>query len=267
MATVCAGSLSLMDAGVPVKSAVAGIAMGLIKAENKTMILSDILGDEDHIGDMDFKIAGTKSGITAIQMDIKIKGISFEIIKSALERAKAGRLHILGEMAKTISQPRPELSAHAPRIETMMIPVDKIGTVIGPSGKTIKKIIEDTGVSIDIDDDGKVNIASEDVEKVKLAMVRVQALVKVPEIGEHYKGTVKRITNFGAFVEILPGKDGMIHISELDTARTEKVTDVLKLGDLVDVIVKKIDAEGKIGLSRKEFLLQNQKKETKEKSI
>jgi polyribonucleotide nucleotidyltransferase len=264
MATVCAGSLSLMDAGVPVRSAVAGIAMGLIKDEDKTMILSDILGDEDHLGDMDFKVAGTEKGITAIQMDIKIKGISFEIMQTALERAKTGRLHILNEMAKTLNQPREELSAHAPRIETMMIPVDKIGTVIGPSGKTIKKIIEMTGVSIDIDDDGKVNIASEDVEKVKQAIAQVQALVKVPEIGEHYKGPVKRITNFGAFVEILPGKDGMIHISELDTSRTEKVTDVVKLGEMVDVIVKKVDAEGKIGLSRKEYLLRNQKKEVKE---
>ncbi len=261
MATVCSGSLSLMDAGVPVKSAVAGIAMGLIKEGDKTMILSDILGDEDHLGDMDFKIAGTRTGITAIQMDIKIKGISFEIMEKALEKANKGRMHILDEMDKTLDATRPEMSDHAPRIESMMIPVDKIGMVIGPGGKTIKKIIEEFNVSVDIDDDGKVNIASEDSDKVKRAMAQVTALVKVPEVGEHYNGTVRRVTNFGAFVEILPGKDGMIHISELDTKRTEKVTDVLNVGDKVDVLVKKVDSDGKVGLSRKQYLLKNEKKE------
>jgi len=261
MATVCSGSLSLMDAGVPIKSPVAGIAMGLIKEEENTMILSDILGDEDHLGDMDFKVAGTSDGITAIQMDIKIKGISFDIMEKALEKANKGRLHILSEMHKALTAPLGELSRHAPRIESMMIPVDKIGMVIGPGGKTIKKIIEENEVSIDIDDDGKVNIASEDSEKVKSAMAQVNALIKVPEVGEYYNGTVRRVTNFGAFVEILPGKDGMIHISELDTKRTEKVTDVLNVGDKVDVLVKKVDQDGKIGLSRKAYLLKQEKKE------
>jgi polyribonucleotide nucleotidyltransferase len=257
MATVCSGSLSLMDAGVPVKSAVAGIAMGLIKEDKDIMILSDILGDEDHLGDMDFKVAGTKEGITAIQMDIKIKGISYEIMESALESAKAGRLHIIDVMDKTINEPREELSQYAPRIQTIKVPVDKIGMVIGPGGKTIKRIIEETGVSIDIDDDGITKIASEDLEAVNKAINFVNSLVKDPEIGEHYKGTVKKVTNFGAFVEILPGKEGLIHISEIDITRTNNVTDVLNVGDLVDVIVKKIDAVGKIGLSRKEYLLKN----------
>jgi len=264
MATVCSGSLSLMDAGVPVKSAVAGIAMGLIKDEKDLMILSDILGDEDHLGDMDFKVAGTREGITAIQMDIKIKGISFEIMESALEKAKVGRLHILEIMDKTINEPKTELSQYAPRIQTLRVPVDKIGRVIGPSGKTIKKIIEDTGVSIDIDDDGITKIASADLDAVNKAIKIVNALVKDPEIGEYYKGTVKKVTNFGAFVEILPGKEGMIHISEIDIGRTNRVTDVLNVGDSVDVIVKKIDPEGKVGLSRKDYLLKNKKEEQTE---
>jgi polyribonucleotide nucleotidyltransferase len=225
------------------------------------MILSDILGDEDHLGDMDFKVAGTREGITAIQMDIKIKGISYEIMESALEKAKVGRLHILEVMDKTISEPKVELSQYAPRIQTIKVPVDKIGRVIGPSGKTIKKIIEDTGVSIDIDDDGVTKIASADLDAVKSAINIVNALVKDPEIGEYYKGTVKKVTNFGAFVEILPGKEGMIHISEIDIGRTNRVTDVLNVGDSVDVIVKKIDAEGKVGLSRKDYLLKNKKEE------
>jgi polyribonucleotide nucleotidyltransferase len=266
MATVCSGSLSLMDAGVPVKSSVAGIAMGLIKENDDLMILTDILGDEDHLGDMDFKVAGTRTGITAIQMDIKIKGISPEIMKSALEKAKIGRLQILDIMDKTINQPKTELSQYAPRIETIKVPVKKIGSVIGPGGKTIKKIIEETGVSIDIDDDGTTKIASADLDAVNKAISIINALVKDPEIGEYYKGTVKKVTNFGAFVEILPGKEGMVHISEIDIGRINKVTDVLNVGDLVDVIVKKIDSEGKIGLSRKEYLLKNKKvEETEEK--
>jgi polyribonucleotide nucleotidyltransferase len=266
MATVCSGSLSLMDAGVPIKASVAGIAMGLIKEEDNLMILTDILGDEDHLGDMDFKVAGTREGITAIQMDIKIKGISHEIMESALEKAKKGRMQILDVMDKTINQPNVELSKYAPRIMTIQVPVKKIGAVIGPSGKTIRKIIEDTGVSIDIDDDGTTKIASEDLDAVNKAIEIINAMVKDPEIGQYYKGTVKKVTNFGAFVEILPGKEGMVHISELDIGRTDKVTDVINVGDLVDVIVKKIDAEGKVGLSRKEFLLKNKKKEEKEQS-
>jgi polyribonucleotide nucleotidyltransferase len=254
MATVCAASLSMMDAGVPIKTNVAGIAMGLIKKDDEIMILSDILGDEDHLGDMDFKVAGTHDGITAIQMDIKIKGISYEIIEKALDRARQGRLHILEIMDKTLDKPREKLSQYAPRIETIKINVDKIGMVIGPGGKTIKKIVEETEVKIDIDDDGTVTIASEDVEKVDKAIQIITTMVKDPKIGDHYLGTVKRVVNFGAFVEISPGKEGMIHISELDFKRTEKVTDVLNVGDTVDVLVKKIDNEGKIGLSRKDYL-------------
>jgi len=264
MATVCSGSLSLMDAGVPIKSSVAGIAMGLIKEDKDLMILSDILGDEDHLGDMDFKVAGTRDGITAIQMDIKIKGISFDIMESALEKAKTGRLHILNIMDKTINEARPDLSKYAPRIQTIKVPADKIGAVIGPGGKMIKKIIEDTGVSIDIDDDGTTKIASVDMDAVNKAINIVNTLVKDPEIGEYYKGTVKKITNFGAFVEILPGKEGMIHISEIDIARTNRIEDVMKVGDSVDVLVKKIEG-GKVGLSRKDYLLKNKKEEQTEK--
>ena len=254
MATVCASSLSMMDAGVPIKTNVAGIAMGLIKKDDEIMILSDILGDEDHLGDMDFKVAGTSEGITAIQMDIKIKGISYEIMEKALDRARQGRLHILDIMNKTLDKPRENISKYAPRIETIKIHVDKIGMVIGPGGKMIKKIVEETEVKIDIADDGTVTIASEDVEKVDKAIQIITAMVKDPVIGDHYLGTVKRVVNFGAFVEISPGKEGMIHISELDFKRTEKVTDVLNVGDKVDVLVKKIDNEGKIGLSRKDYL-------------
>ncbi|MCK5033164.1 MAG: polyribonucleotide nucleotidyltransferase, partial [Calditrichia bacterium] len=222
MATVCAGSLSLMDAGVPIRSNVAGIAMGLIKEDNKTMILSDILGDEDHLGDMDFKVAGTVEGITAIQMDIKIKGISFEIMKDALEKAKQGRKHILKIMNDTISEPRKELSQYAPRILTHTIPADKIGAVIGPGGKTIKSIIEKTGSTIDISDDGVVSIASTDTNSAQEALKIIKSITVDPEVGEHVKGIVKRITNFGAFVEFAPGKEGMIHISEMDIQRTNQ---------------------------------------------
>ncbi len=261
MATVCSGSLSLMDAGVPVRCNVAGIAMGLIKEEDQVMILSDILGDEDHLGDMDFKVAGTRDGITAIQMDIKIGGISFEIMEKALERARLGRLHILDIMDQTISSPRAEISAYAPRIVTIQVPVEKIGAIIGPGGKTIKKIIEDTGVKIDIDDEGKTVIASEDMSRVEKARKIILSMAKDPEIGDYFKGTVKKVTNFGAFVEIVPGKEGMVHISELDIARTNKVTDVVNVGDKIDVLVKRIDPEGKIALSRKDYLRKNAPKE------
>jgi polyribonucleotide nucleotidyltransferase len=254
MASVCSGSLSLMDAGVPIRANVAGIAMGLIKENDKVLILSDILGDEDHIGDMDFKVAGTREGITAIQMDIKIKGISFEIISKALENAREGRIHILDIMDQTLAKPRPEISPYAPRIINIKIPVDKIGTVIGPGGKTIKKIIDETGVKIDIDDDGTATIASPDMDKVNEAKQTILAMVKDPEVGDYYRGTVKRITNFGAFVEIAPGREGMIHISEMDVKRTNRITDIVNVGDQVDVLIKKIDNEGKIGLSRKDYL-------------
>ena len=259
MASVCSASLSLMDAGVPIKSSVAGIAMGLIKGEDKVLILSDILGDEDHLGDMDFKVAGTRQGITAIQMDIKIKGLSYDIIASALDKAKIGRFHILDIMDQTLAQPRAEISPFAPRISIIQIPMDKIGIIIGPGGKTIKKIIDQTGVKIDIDDNGTTTIASEDFEKVDSAKKLILSMIKEPEVGEHFKGIVKRITNFGAFVEIAPGKEGMIHISEMDIGRTNKITDIVNLGDTVDVLVKRIDAEGKISLSRKEYLIRNNK--------
>jgi polyribonucleotide nucleotidyltransferase len=260
MATVCAGSLSLMDAGVPVKSAVAGIAMGLIKENDKIAILSDILGDEDHLGDMDFKVAGTEKGITAVQMDIKISGISRDIMARALDQAREGRIFILGKMNETIKAPRPEISRWAPRIIEWFIPIDKIGGVIGPGGKTIRSIIEKTGVVIDIDDDGKVTVASPDVNAVEEAVAFIKGMVEEPEVGKAYKGTVKRIKDFGCFVEFMPGKEGMVHISELELARTHKVSDVVKEGDTIDVIVKSIGNDGKIALSRKMFLRQMEKK-------
>jgi polyribonucleotide nucleotidyltransferase len=262
MATVCSGSLALMDAGVPIKAAVAGIAMGLIKEEEKLLILSDILGDEDHLGDMDFKVAGTRKGITAIQMDIKIKGLSYDILTMALERAREGRLHILNVMDQAINVPREELSRLAPRIEIIRIPIDKIGMVIGPGGKTIKSIIDQTGVKIDIESDGNTVIASDLVDNLLRAKSMILSMVKEPEIGEYFKGVVKRITNFGAFVEIAPGKEGMIHISEIDIGRVNKITDVINLGDAVDVLIKRIDSDGKIGLSRKDYLIKNSKNES-----
>ncbi len=263
MATVCAGSMALMDAGVPTKSAVAGIAMGLIKEGDEIAILSDILGDEDHLGDMDFKVAGTENGITAVQMDIKIKGISQEIMSCALQQAKEGRQHIMGKMNEAISQPNSEISPWAPRIMEIFIPVDKIGAVIGPGGKTIRSIIEKAGedVDINIEEDGKVTIASADMESAEVARKMVEALIEEPEIGKAYKGVVKRVKDFGAFVEFMPGKEGMVHISELDVKRTNKVTDVVQEGDEIDVVVIRKDREGKIALSRKAFLRKNDGKE------
>ncbi|HES60236.1 MAG: polyribonucleotide nucleotidyltransferase [Calditrichaceae bacterium] len=260
MATVCAGSLSLMDAGIPVKSAVAGIAMGLIKEDDSIAILSDILGDEDHLGDMDFKVAGTDKGITAVQMDIKISGISRDIMASALDQAREGRIFILGKMNETIDAPRPEISRWAPRIIEWYIPIDKIGGIIGPGGKTIRSIIEKTGVVIDINDDGKVTVASPDVNAVEEAEAIIKSMIEEPEVGKAYKGTVKRVKDFGCFVEFMPGKEGMVHISELELARTNKVSDVVKEGDTIDVIVKAIGNDGKIALSRKMYLKQTEKK-------
>ncbi len=254
MATVCSGSLALMEAGVPIKAPVAGIAMGLIKEGDKIEILSDILGVEDHLGDMDFKVTGTSAGVTAFQMDLKTAGISLAIMEKALAQAKTGRLHILGIMEKTISKPKPELSPYAPRIITIKIKPDRIGEVIGPGGKTIRAIVEQTGAKIDIDDDGTVLIASVDGAAGQAAKEMIQRLVEEPEIGRVYEGKVRRIAAFGAFVEILPGQDGLIHISELDTKRVARVEDVLKLGDIVNVKVIGIDPEGKIRLSRKAVL-------------
>ncbi len=254
MATVCAGSLSLMDAGVPIKEAVAGIAMGLVKEDDRYVILSDILGDEDHFGDMDFKVAGTANGINAFQMDIKVKGLSLDILREALAQARQGRLHILQVMNKTIDKPRPELSAYAPRILTFKVDNEYIGTIIGPGGKTIRDIIEKTDVAIDISDDGIVTIASVDPENGRRAKEMIENMIRQPEVGMVYTGKVKRIMNFGAFVEILPGKEGLLHISQIENRRIERVEDVLKVGDEIQVKLMKIDEQGKMDLSRKVLL-------------
>ncbi len=260
MATVCAGSLSLMDAGVPVKCHVAGIAMGLIKEDEEVRVLTDILGDEDHLGDMDFKVAGTRDGITAFQMDIKISGITFEIMEEALNRAKAAREKILDIMEATIDRPRAEISPYAPRILSLVIPMDKVGMVIGPGGKTIRGIIEQTGVKIDIEDGtGFTIISSHDVEMAEKAKKMIEEIIEEPEVGKEYEAVVKRVTNFGAFAEFLPGKEGLIHISELDTRRVGTVTDIVKVGDKVHVILKAIDREGRYNLSRKEYLRRHQR--------
>lgn len=254
MATVCSGSLALMDAGVPIKEAVAGIAMGLIKEGNTTVVLTDILGDEDHLGDMDFKVAGTKSGITGFQMDIKIKGMSAAIMAEALERARIARLHILGIMNATLSASRPELSPYAPRILTVKVPTDSIGLIIGPGGKTIRDITERTGTTIDIDDSGVVTIAGVDPEACNKAKAIIQGMVAEPEVGAVYQGTVKGIKEFGAFVEIMPGREGLLHISQIDHRRIARVEDVLKLGDEVTVKLIEVAPDGKLRLSRKALL-------------
>lgn len=256
MATVCGASLSLMDAGVPTKGHVAGIAMGLIKEGDDVVILSDILGDEDHLGDMDFKVAGTAEGVTALQMDIKIGGVTAELLKDALYQAKEGRLHILGKMNEAMTTHREELSSYAPRITTIYVRVEKIKDVIGPGGKNIKGIILATGCKIDIDDTGKVNIASSDGEAAQRAIDMVRGLTAEAEIGKLYKGKVKKIMDFGAFVEIFPGTEGLVHISQLAHERVKNVRDILKEGDEVLVKVLEVDKDGKIRLSRKEALEQ-----------
>ncbi|HHX26068.1 MAG TPA: polyribonucleotide nucleotidyltransferase [Firmicutes bacterium] len=253
-ASVCGSTLALMDAGVPIKRPVAGIALGLVKENDKVAILSDIMGIEDALGDMDFKVAGTEKGITALQMDIKIHGITGEIMEKALEQAKDGRMFILGKMLEAISQPREELSPYAPRIITMSIDPDKIRDVIGPGGKVIRHIIDETGVKIDIEDDGRVFIASQDGEAGEKAKKMIEDLTADVEVGRIYTGTVTRTTNFGAFVEILPGKEGLVHISQLAHTRVGKVEDVVEVGDSVTVKVTEIDGMGRINLSRKEAL-------------
>ncbi len=253
-ASVCGSSLSLLDAGVPIKSPVAGIAMGLMKEGDKIAILSDIQGMEDHLGDMDFKIAGTKDGITAIQMDIKVDGIEREILEEALSRAKDARLHILGEMNSVIEKPNEDLSPYAPRIITMTVKPDKIRDVIGPGGKVINNIIDETGVKIDIDDDGGVVIASENTELGEKAIAMIEEIVKDVEVGEIYDGKVIKIMNFGAFVEVLKGKEGLVHISNIAKERIDKVEDVLSVGEIVPVKVTGIDDQGRINLSRKAAL-------------
>ena len=254
MATVCGGSLSMMDAGVPVAAPVAGIVMGLIKEGEHVRVLSDILGDEDHLGDMDFKVAGTPEGITSLQMDIKISGVNREIMRQALHQAKEGRLHILGIMGATMASHRANVSGHAPRIITLKVKPDKIREIIGPGGKVIRGIIEATGVKMDVEDDGTVMIASSDEAASRKAIEMVQRIAAEAEIGKIYKGTVRKIVDFGAFVEILPGTDGLVHISQLAPERVRRVSDVLKEGDEVMVKVLEIDRQGKIRLSRKEAL-------------
>ncbi|HET7753199.1 MAG TPA: polyribonucleotide nucleotidyltransferase, partial [Anaeromyxobacteraceae bacterium] len=254
MASVCGGCLSLMDAGVPIKAPVAGIAMGLIKEGEKIAILSDILGDEDHLGDMDFKVCGTEAGITSIQMDIKIGGVTRQILEDALAQAAEGRKHILGEMEKSLSTPRNEISAYAPRITTIKIRPERIKDVIGPGGKVIKEITAQTGCAINIEDDGSVSIASANSEAVAAAVKRIRDLTQEAEVGKTYLGTVRKIAEFGAFVEIFPGTDGLIHISELSDKRVKSVSDVLQEGEEVLVKVISVDRSGKIRLSRKEAL-------------
>ena len=254
MASVCGGSLSMMDAGIPIKAPVAGIAMGLIKDGDRVAILSDILGSEDHLGDMDFKVAGTANGITALQMDIKIMGLDRDLMKTALQQAKEGRLHILGEMDKALSTPREEINKHAPRIVTLTVPKDKIRDVIGPGGKVIREIIDKTGVSIDINDDGLVSIASADAEAAAKAVEFVENLTQEVEVGRIYLGKVKKIVDFGAFVEIFPGTDGLVHISQICDRRIKNVSDEIQEGDEIKVKVIDVDQQGKVKLSRKEAL-------------
>ena len=254
MATVCGGSLALMDAGVPMKASCAGVAMGLIKEGDKVAILTDILGSEDHLGDMDFKVAGTERGITSIQMDIKIEGLDLRIMEQALEKARKGRLHILKEMAKALPGPRTELSKYAPRIFTMQIKPDKIGDVIGPKGKTIRGIQDATGAKISIEDSGVVTISAVGGEAGEKARAMVAAITTEPEVGRTYEGPVKSTTAFGAFVEILPGVEGLLHISELQHGRTEKTEDVVKKGDIVQVKLLEVDERGRMKLSRKALL-------------
>jgi polyribonucleotide nucleotidyltransferase len=249
----------MMDAGVPLKAPVAGVAMGLVLDEStgRYAVLSDIAGAEDHYGDMDFKVAGTEAGITALQMDIKVAGITTEIMRHALDQAKRGRLHILGKMLETLAAPRPDVSAYAPRIVTIKIPVDKIRDVIGPGGKMIRSIIERTGVKIDVEDDGRVNVASVDETSAKKALAIIEELTATPELNKTYLGTVERITDFGAFVQIMPGVDGLLHVSEIAMHRVKDVRDELKEGD--QLLVKVINIEpstGKVRLSRKALLVE-----------
>jgi len=262
MATVCAGSLAMMDAGVPIQKAVSGIAMGLVKEGEQFSILSDILGNEDHLGDMDFKVAGTNSGITAFQMDIKIQGISFEIMEKALHQAKEGRLHILEKMNEVIKEPNANLSEYAPRLISMKVETDQIGLVIGPSGKTIQGMQRLFAVEIYIEDDGTINIASPNKENALKCKEYIKKLTATPEVGETYDGVVTKLMDFGAFVEILPGKEGLLHISQIDNKRVEKVSDYFKPGDKVTVKVLKVE-NGKYSLSRKDLLNESSKEKSK----
>jgi polyribonucleotide nucleotidyltransferase len=254
MATVCGGTLALMDAGVPIKAPVAGIAMGLVSDGDRFAILTDIAGQEDHYGDMDFKVAGSRDGVTALQMDIKIKGLRRDILEQALEQARVARLHVLERMAAAIEAPRPNISRYAPRIFTIQIPKDRIRDVIGSGGKTIRSIIEETGCKIDVEDSGRVSIASADEAAAMKAIEIIEGLTQEPEIGKVYRGKVRRVEAYGAFVEILPGQDGLVHISELAPYRVRQTTDVVKEGDEVTVKIIAVDPAGKIKLSRKQAL-------------
>jgi polyribonucleotide nucleotidyltransferase len=249
MASVCGTSLALMDAGVPIKASVAGVAMGLVKEGDRFQVLTDILGDEDHLGDMDFKVAGTRNGVTALQMDIKINGITREIMQIALEQAKAGRLHILDEMDKVLAQPRSNMSEWAPSIITLKIDPEKIREVIGKGGAVIRAITEETGTTIDIDNDGTVKIASVNGAAGREAQRRIELITAEVEVGRVYEGKVARLMDFGAFVTILPGKDGLVHISQISEERVERVSDKLKEGDVVRVKVLEVDRQGRVRLS------------------
>jgi len=251
MATVCGSSLALMDAGVPLKRPTAGIAMGLILEGSRYAVLSDILGDEDHLGDMDFKVAGTEHGVTSLQMDIKIEGITEEIMRVALGQAKEGRIHILGEMGKALTAARAELGEYAPRIETFKIPTDKIREVIGTGGKVIREIVEKTGAKINIEDDGTVKVASNDGEAMKAAIKWIKSITSEPEVGQIYDGTVVKVMEFGAFVNFFGAKDGLVHISQLAANRVQKTSDVVKEGDKVKVKLLGFDDRGKTRLSMK----------------
>jgi polyribonucleotide nucleotidyltransferase len=254
MATVCGGCLSLMDAGVPIRDTVAGIAMGLLKEGDQVVILSDILGDEDHAGDMDFKVCGTEKGVTSLQMDIKIDNLTGDILRKALSQAREGRVYIIGKLRETLAVPKPDISVYAPRITTVRVRPEKVRDVIGSGGKNIRQIIAETGVEINVEDDGTVTIASSDAEASSRAVAMVKWLTEDAEVGKIYRGTVKKIVDFGAFVEILPGTEGLLHISQLAKERVNKVTDILKEGDEVMVKVLEVDKQGKIRLSRKEAM-------------
>jgi len=256
MATVCGGSLALFDAGVPMVAPVAGVAMGLVKKDDRFAVLSDIAGQEDHYGDMDFKVAGTRDGVTALQMDLKLTGVTREIMEIALAQARAGRLHILDKMESALQTPRPELSTFAPRLYTLQIAKEKIRDIIGPGGKTIRSIVEETGCEIEVENDGKVIIASPDGEAARRAISMIERLTEVPELGKVYKGTVRRIESYGCFVEILPGQDGLVHISELAPYRVRETTDIVKEGDEIDVKVIDIDETGRVRLSRKAVIME-----------
>jgi polyribonucleotide nucleotidyltransferase len=258
MASVCGSSLSLMAAGVPIKSHVAGVAMGLIKEGDRVAILTDILGTEDHLGDMDFKVAGTRDGITAVQMDIKISGITTDLMKEALEKARVARIKIIDIMTGAIAHPRKEISEYAPRIFTMVIEKDKIRELIGPGGKVVREIQETTNTTISIEDDGTVQIYAQNIKDKDAAAQRVKAICCDPEVGEEFDAKVVTITDFGAFVEFLPGREGLVHISELDVKRVGRTEDVVKLGDMMRVKLVGYDRGGKVRLSRKAILLQQQ---------